>query len=234
MEKRWEERFRNWWEESEARLKKRWYLWPLPFAIDLANHYFSERCIRFLEEKSPRTAAFLIALAGRLPIPATALLLIGTALLAAGVLIYSFFATREKSPLPWDASITPLEIFFERSSNPSITYKSNVRIILKNESGQSIVASRPSWQSDGDSVPIQWPLGSTYQLEGPGGWQHDKWGQEVPEIAVAPDTVFRLWIGLQQNISDGELRRRHRALRLGILSIPLKIAGRDGEFRLRL
>ena len=117
------------------------------------------------------------------------------------------------------------------------TYKSKVRIFIRNDTG------RTSWRQtlDGECAPTVFPskLSSfqRLQLEGPNGWDADDWPMpELAEVRVPPGRVFRIWIGLNLDISMGadrrntEIRRRAVTRTLGVLEMTVRMHGVGHEW----
>jgi hypothetical protein len=127
-------------------------------------------------------------------------------------------------PLTVQDVVLPLE----RSTSPTVNFKSKLRIVLKNESGHDLNISSPRWIRETGDVSIQ-PLDKRgrylWQLEGPGGWEANapsSWqSEELPEIHLRHGDVCRTWIGLDSSVSDHEARRTR------LLSTRLTNAGTD-------
>ena len=113
-------------------------------------------------------------------------------------------------------------MYMDRSTNPDITYKSKLRIVLRNKTGQAIEAGPATWES---LVLLQQPPVSPlpWQIEQDGKWR----APESAVVAVPNDGRFRTWIGLDPSLTDNEILRLNVERRLGILSLPTKIAGQD-------
>ena len=81
--------------------------------------------------------------------------------------------TAEKQPtidtrrLPINSAIglTTLDVYFDRSTNPKVNFKSKLRIVLKNDSGKEMRIRVPRWISEAGDVSIQWPPTSTLQFQ---------------------------------------------------------------------
>ncbi len=122
------------------------------------------------------------------------------------------------------------------TSDPKINYKSKIRVQLKNNTGQSIEVSSPSWTADPADVPLQIPPHNfnVLQVETSAGWHKDAWVKEAAAISVPPGAVFRLWFGLHQAFAADELRRRHEGQLLGTLKLQVKMSGIDLIWEKRL
>ena len=123
------------------------------------------------------------------------------------------------------------DVYFDRDSRIDITYKSKLRIVIRNCTAHTIDVGKPKWEAGRNDVSFQKPFASSLEIEGTDGWKKNHWQGERDKIQVQPDQVFRLWIGLDQSPDNEELRRRHETLRLGSLELPIKISGYDVTFR---
>jgi len=61
--------------------------------------------------------------------------------------------------------ITVQGVYPACTTDPNITYKSKVRIVLRNETGQEIEVKAPSWIARTGDISIEPPLGSSLQVE---------------------------------------------------------------------
>jgi pyrimidine deaminase RibD-like protein len=132
--------------------------------------------------------------------------------------------------------ITVQDVYVERSSDPKITYKSKLRIVLRNDTGQDIKVTDRRWVPGPGDVPMQAPpVSRLEEVEGPDGWERDDWQKEVaPVVRVPVSRAFRVWIGLDPMVSDVEIRRRHETKRLGVLVLQIRINGHDVRIERRL
>jgi hypothetical protein len=123
-----------------------------------------------------------------------------------------------------------------RATDPKIIYKAKLRLIFTNDSNQVIHVNPLSWITGHDDVPLQFPLGYKYQIElSPGSWTKDQWSpQELLDVQVSAGGSFRLYVGLDQSVPQGELEKRQLSKRLGTLVMPIKIAGKDYVIEERL
>jgi hypothetical protein len=130
--------------------------------------------------------------------------------------------------------IFQIEHIEPHSTDPKITYHAKLRIVLTNMSGEVLRLLQPSWTMGPDDVPAAFPLGFKYQLEASlGAWRRDKWHgvwnyalwnkQELTSIHVDPGWNVTLYIGLSESVPYKELVTRSTTLRLGILTIPIKV-----------
>lgn len=134
--------------------------------------------------------------------------------------------------------LTPVDLVPESSpASSQWTYKSKVRIFLRNDTGADIVAANPRWRVCAYGLPVQAQLVPRLQLEGPNGWDADDWPMpELAEVRVPPGRVFRIWIGLNLDISMGadrrntEIRRRAVTRTLGVLEMTVRMHGVGHEW----
>ena len=113
-------------------------------------------------------------------------------------------------------------------------FKSKLRIMLTSEIGDGIDILAPEWIANKGDVPAQLLQGfCSLQVEGSHGWKADDWRHEVGRLHVQHGETFRLWIGLDQSVSDSDLRRRSDQQRLGTLILPVKMGGKYFEFKKR-
>jgi hypothetical protein len=122
------------------------------------------------------------------------------------------------------------------TNDPKVSYKSKIRVQLKNNTGQSIGVSYPGWIAEAAEVPLQIPHQGpdVLQLETGPGWHAGVWEKLASRIAVPSNGVFRLWIGLHQAFSPDELRRRHEGQLLGTLTLKVRIGEIDLTWNKRL
>ena len=132
-----------------------------------------------------------------------------------------------------------------RSTDPTITYKAKLRIVLTNMSGEVLRLLPPSWTMGPDDVPAAFPLGFRYQLEvSLGAWRRDRWRgvwnyalwnkQELTSIHVDPRWNVTLYIGLSESVPHEELVSRSMGLRLGTVTIPIEVGGEQHRWERRV
>ena len=122
------------------------------------------------------------------------------------------------------------------TNDPNVSFKSKIRVQLKNNTGVSIDVSYPGWIAEAADVPLQIPHQGpdVLQLERGPGWHAGVWEKLASKIAVPPNGVFRLWVGLHQAFSADDLRRRHEGQLLGTLTLQVRICKIDLTWKKRL
>lgn len=229
-----DQRLRAWKNDTEDRLARKWYLWPILIVIELVADQLKKSTSDFVIERRTEIYNFIEPIVGRTlsnPVVLAALVAI---LIFVVLFVHSYFDTLPKPPVKSTVPLTVFDVIFERSTRADVVYKSKLRIILRNDTGQLISVSIPTWKSEKGDIPIEWPQGSTLQLEGSGGWQKEGWQPEAKNLSVPQGRVFRFWIGLPPSVGDDELVRRHQSQRLGIIELPVIILEGEGTFRMRL
>src|SRR5947207_2973737 len=123
----------------------------------------------------------------------------------------------------------------------SVSYKSKLRIVLTNESKDTLIVSPAQWNPRPEGVPIQRkPLSpsepeenhpaSGLQFESTSGWQADPdpkaWIDGGSRLQVPPNRTFKVWVGLKLDDPNAErrrieIRRRITQKRLGTLILPV-------------
>lgn len=234
MAEAWHDRLRVWKEDVEAKLARKWWLWPILLIFALVWHALLSAINEFIgaHRKSMYNAVKVIV--SHIPSDAVSVTVIIAILVVSFLIVHSYFDTRKKPRVEATVKLTPLDIYFERSTNPKIVYKSKMRIVLRNDTGQDINVHVPNWIAESDDVPIQWPPASTLQIEGTEGWDKDNWQAESKQLNIPVNKVFRAWIGLNPEVNADELRRRHETRRLGVFALPVNISGREEQFTTRL
>jgi hypothetical protein len=137
-----------------------------------------------------------------------------------------------------------------------VSYKSKLRVILTNESKDTLIVSPAIWDSRPEGLPIQIkPVhpsepqenkpASSLNLESASGWHADPdpsaWQPESLRIEVPPNRTFKVWVGLKLDEPSAErrsieIRRRRVQGRLGTLVLPIRKwhSKHDLRFRLRM
>ncbi len=87
------ERLQAWREESEKKLRKRWYLWPILFAVDLLWHRIYTDVNQFLDSHG---ATMLTAVTSRIPSGPVTLAIITALVIITGLVTHAYFETRGK------------------------------------------------------------------------------------------------------------------------------------------
>jgi hypothetical protein len=75
-------------------------------------------------------------------------------LIVAGLVVHSYFDTREKQPIQSTVGLTLLDVYFERSTNPTVIYQSKLGVVLKNDTRQDIGVHVPSWITEPGDVHV--------------------------------------------------------------------------------
>jgi hypothetical protein len=92
-----DQRLHAWWEEFEEKLRSKWWLWPIAFAIDLAWHWTAATVVEFLV--SSRSAIFQVLgrsleQLGSMPVIVAAVLSLA---ILVGLLVYAFVESSPKA-----------------------------------------------------------------------------------------------------------------------------------------
>ena len=121
--------------------------------------------------------------------------------------------------------------------NPNINWKRKFIVVLRcNDKGATEVHA-PDWVSSSGYIPFQphprfWSILRTENVP-KGGWTMDKWDEECSSITLSPNTVFQASVGLAHCFSIEEFKSRAATRRVGMLVLPVKIDGREMEWRYR-
>jgi tRNA A-37 threonylcarbamoyl transferase component Bud32 len=121
----------------------------------------------------------------------------------------------------WVDGIQLSSVVYHRTADPRITYKSKLRLIFTNKTGRAIAIGKPSWHRTSRDAAIQ----PGFQVE----WQvfeASDWAALTSNEPIPDGVQFRTWIGMDQSISDAELKQRHELLQLGDLHFPVTVEGR--------
>ena len=137
---------------------------------------------------------------------------------------------------PASPLFTVLDVKFERYVIASPTYKLKMRVVLRNDTGQSVELGRLSWRASSDQMQLQPPLGYGYHTERrQGSWERDDWQPEFQQgQAVSAGGTFRLWIGVSQFHKEDELRKKHERKQLGALIFQVKIGDLPSQVAISL
>lgn len=110
------------------------------------------------------------------------------------------------------------DVFVDRTADEKITFKSKLRIVLRNNSERKFSAG-----------PAQWDPLRGIELQAGGGaflWQlrvkvkgKYVWSDEAPTVIVPPQGEFRTWIGLGESVTDREVLQRSACRTLGQLAL---------------
>jgi hypothetical protein len=101
MARHFTERMSVWWERTHHSLRRKWWLWPIGFGLDLVWHSVCTDTNDFLREHGPKAVARMIAL---IPSnPAVLAVMIGT-LIIASLAVHAYFDTRKSAKAEVEAS----------------------------------------------------------------------------------------------------------------------------------
>jgi hypothetical protein len=131
--------------------------------------------------------------------------------------------------------LVPLEVFLETNDGPSITYKRKLRIVLRNESANHITVLSASWRRRNiDDIMIKSQDRYLWQIEEQlGSWENNRWKpEERTEISADPGFTLWTYIGLHDQATDHDVRRRLVQGRLGSLTVVMRIDGKIVEQRI--
>ena len=122
------------------------------------------------------------------------------------------------------------DIYWDRG-RPEDTFKLKQRIVLTNDTKESIEIRPPIWDSGQDGAPPQgrW---SCLQVEVTNGWRQNKWQSEAQVIRVHPGEAFRASVSLDPAMHENDLRRRLITRRLGILVLPTTTSNYERDVRI--
>jgi hypothetical protein len=121
----------------------------------------------------------------------------GGATIIVALAVHAYIDTRPKPATPSpQLAMTPLDVILERSTYEKVVYKSKVRVVLSNNTGRNVDVMRPTWIAEHGDVPIQRPLGSTFQVESAGGTDVRRLARRDERSPCGRRWVFRTWIGL--------------------------------------
>jgi hypothetical protein len=135
-----------------------------------------------------------------------------------------------RSPFPY---LTVEREVAEVFDAPTVTYKNKIRVVLTNSSADEIQVWTPVWDEASSEVKCQWPLGTSLQTAGPRGWLKDDWLEEQSCLRVAPNSVFRCWIGLTPPVGES-IERRIPQQKNGTLIFPIKAGNKLFEARVKI
>jgi len=87
---------------------------------------------------------------------------------------------------------------------------------------------KPEWEAGTYQVHFRPNLNSAIQWEERvGSWPNTNWVGDSVKASIKRGQAFRVWVGLDWDISDVDLRRRHVALNVGTLVLPVTINGHE-------
>jgi hypothetical protein len=118
--------------------------------------------------------------------------------------------------------LSTVEVSPEYTTAENIHFKSKVRVVLRNETGQTVDILNPTWIANGD-VRLDLPPQLKVQVElVEGGWRSNKWSDELREIRVPPGWVFRTWIGLHSPLNNPAFGHIRENRQFGTLSLTIR------------
>jgi hypothetical protein len=154
----------------------------------------------------------------------------------------SEFLDEIRDPILLEQVVTQ-DVEFERAPDcdPKTVYRSKLRVVFTNETGQAIHVGEPVWDATPEQVAAKpKDFETPVQLEqGRGGWRKGRWVDEKKTppypVEIPAGGTFRTWIGLVEDVPGWDLRRRHSKSDVGTLHIPISVPGkRIGEVRRRV
>jgi hypothetical protein len=221
---RWETRVYEWKEATIEKFRSKWWWWPILLVPLVLQHLLLQTICEFLRDiwGSAKWVDVIIAiLSANLVVAITVL----SVVLILWLALRAFLDAR---------TFTVLDVVFDRSAVPTVTYKLKGRVVLRNNTNRNIEIDQPIWRTGADGVSIQPPFRSRFRIEGAGGWESGDWQQEVQVASVKPGQAFEIWIGLNQSYREHELRRRHEIRRLGVLLLPIKTGRKERKHKIWL
>jgi hypothetical protein len=112
--------------------------------------------------------------------------------------------------------IAVTQFWWSREDGASVTVHSKLRIMFKNETGQSLKIERGTWDSGRDGIP---PFEQSQNLK----WQLKAGDKEEFELEVPADRNFRTWIGLAEQVAAPECLNRCATRSTGRLQLELRV-----------
>lgn len=121
--------------------------------------------------------------------------------------------------------------------NPEINWKRKFLVILRCRATSQTEVHAPDWICSNGYIPFQshpsfWSILRAENVAA-GGWMSDKWQSETQALIVAPNAVFQASVGLDRAFSIEEFKSRSGTQRVGMLTLPVTIDGREMEWRAR-
>jgi hypothetical protein len=114
MDRNWYERLRGWQEITEQSLRRKWWLWPLLFAIDLFWHRVYGAVSEYLDSRSDGMSSAAKAILGRIPTDPITLAVVFSLVIIVVLMVHAYFDTRTTpdrtvrkplSPIPGSALV---------------------------------------------------------------------------------------------------------------------------------
>ena len=127
--------------------------------------------------------------------------------------------------------IMPLDVYLRRP-----IFKLKLRLVFRNDTGKDVQIVGADWKETAD-VPRHDNHPLVFEVEDvkEGGWKKNRWLPEQSVGASSKCTVpdgraFRVWIGLQKQLEDADLRRWLVQQRVGTIQIDFEILGQTVRF----
>jgi hypothetical protein len=118
-----------------------------------------------------------------------------------------------------NADFVILKVEPDITSDPKITYKSKLRIALRNQTGKQLRISYVQWSNGRNATPVN-PAWYCLQLQDPAGfWESGHWGPETKDLLIPPDEAFRVSVALPLETTDAQIRSNLARKSLGILRL---------------
>jgi hypothetical protein len=149
--------------------------------------------------------------------------------------VVGLFAAKRGEPgaalRPWSSkraqhlspdNFSTVDVSADYTTAADVNFKSKIRIIMRNDTGQTVNIHNPIWIADGN-VRLDLPRRLKLQVElVEGDGRSNKWSEELDEVQVPPRWVFRTWIGLHSPLSNTDFRRIRQNRQFGTLSLAIR------------
>jgi len=136
--------------------------------------------------------------------------------------------TKAQPPSPDKFSIA--EVSPEYTTADQIYFGSKVRIVLQNDTGQTVDVLNPTWIANGN-VRLDLPPQLKLQVElVEGSRRSNKWSDELREVRVPPGWAFRTWIGLHSPLDSTAFGHIREHRQFGTLSLTIR--GDDNKVKI--
>jgi hypothetical protein len=118
------------------------------------------------------------------------------------------------------ADLEILSVDPEVTNDPSITYKSKLRVVIRNNTKTQLLRlGYVRWGYGANAVPDD-PSWYLFQSQDPAGfWESANWGPERKSITVDSGKVFRVSVALPPGTTDSQIRSAHARHVLGVLRL---------------
>lgn len=124
-------------------------------------------------------------------------------------------------------SLSVVAVYPENTTDEKITYKSKVRIELRNDGESVLNIKRGYWIADG-SVSLQLPEKLYFRTETDKG----DWSKEESEVYVRSRRKFSTWIGLRERLTESRFSQVYEAKQFGTLALTIEGYDKDQEIRI--